>query len=61
MGERLEGLKIVRDILEDAYIEVTAKIKQELLSDALVNLTNTPGVMEYLNQQKLQDYIGEVL
>lgn len=55
MNERLEKLVVIRDEMEELYAKVVAEIRREVLADALVKLVNTPGVIEYLNQQNLQD------
>ena len=57
-GDKLTQLRSIRDLLEKLYADVIAEIRKEVLTENLVNLMNTPGVMEYLDHQKLQDYLG---
>ena len=59
-GDKLTQLRSIRDLLEKLYADVIEEIRKEVLTKNLVDLMNTPGVMEYLDHQKLQDYLGEV-
>ena len=55
MNERLETLIAIRDEMEELDVKVIEEIRKEVLTKNLVDLMNTPGVMEYLDHQKLQD------
>ena len=59
-GDKLTQLRSIRDLIEKLYADVIEEIRKEVLTKNLVDLMNTPGVMEYLDHQKLQDYLGEV-
>jgi len=56
---RLEILKEQRRMLEEAYTKITGEIKRELLINALVDLKETVGVVQFLDSQSLQDNVAK--
>ncbi len=55
--KRLAHLIEIRDLLEDAYADITNAIKKEQLANAIIKLANNEGVMQLLNRQDLPDKI----
>ena len=56
---RLEILKEQRRMLEEAYTKIIGEIKRELLINALVDLKETVGVVQFLDSQSLQDNVAK--
>ena len=56
---RLEILKKQRRMLEEAYTKIIGEIKRELLINALVDLKETVGVVQFLDSQSLQDNVAK--